>query len=235
MSRNEFLRKLGRNPQDPYGEPLPSEQLEMLPKSTDIHPGYGVQGYPVGVPAKPDLISTPTSEWIPDVASSAYARVHGGEAPDKDTGAMYEWHWGPDITVYPENIESAFGGARNRVVSHEVGHSIYENNMSKEHQAQWKAIHDAAVQPYIDAWFGKGMDVDRARMQIWFHGKSVYPQVEANKSNPFARYWDDDSHSFADAFGYYVSNPEWLKKTYPAAYDFFRNKLGFEYSRAIGK
>lgn len=70
---------------------------------------------------------------------------------------------------------------------------------------------------------------------IYIHdipSESRYVFDELNRKTSITEYGPDDpAHAFAELYGMYVANPEYLQKKAPEIYNFIRNLAGFEYSR----
>jgi hypothetical protein len=120
---------------------------------------------PLGAPRTRDLISTPTSQWIPDAAAASRVPVRSvPHGDDSDVGAEYLGDQNR-IDVYPENLQRTFQGYRNLIMAHEAGHSIYTNNTTPEKQQAWIAstIRLVRAEPNQGVFAGTQSEVRLAR------------------------------------------------------------------------
>lgn len=228
QGRKEILEQLGHDPANPMDYPEPWRSTTLTG----------------AVPAHPrdiHLMGQPAESFLPDVVKSAAVPVTVPTlSPETQSALLYEGISGlysqphrplldylrpspkyrPQIKLFPEVINRVFGGEHQQVLTHEVGHSIWLNSLNRDDQKRWQQVHAASIR--------------RAPSTVTNPGTAdVF--LENYQLDPFRRYPDDPAHSFADAYGRYVTDPEWLKRSFPEAYNFFKNKFGFEYSRRIGR
>lgn len=92
------------------------------------------------------------------------------------------------------------------ILTHEVGHSIWRNSegISPEQKSAWQDLHMG---------------------QLKQTNRPMFSSVHRYKGSP--------SHSFADAFAFYANSPGAMQQSYPELYNYFRDLLGFEYSRGL--
>lgn len=89
----------------------------------------------------------------------------------------------------------------NRTTAHEAGHAMYQQDLSPQQQSDWANIHKTIL----------------SSNSRYLEAVSKYP--------------GDPSHSFAEAFGEYATEPQNMQKNNPDAYNYFKTLTGFEYSR----
>lgn len=148
-------------------------------------------------------------EWIPDIypqAQQAQSSIvsHIPVPPDPGGGEV-SGHYFPETNTI--NILSGARIPAPHIAGHEAGHAIYINDLAPQQQADWNALHYRALR----------------QMRATRDPRTYVPSI--------IRYMDDPAHSFADAYGMYVNDPQTLQSHSPEVYNFIRNMSGFEYSR----
>lgn len=86
------------------------------------------------------------------------------------------------------------------VLSHEVGHSLWENTLPEDIKNQWTHIHT-----------------------------NMFNNLNFDPPGLLDQYRDDPSHSFAEAFALYAYYPEQFKAFNPRIYNWMKSAIGREY------
>jgi len=182
-----------------------------------------------------NIPNMPLEDWIPDTLPSVQqvpmlqtkrgagwdSGVYGEYTPpDGSIGNRFGINKGPFIQVLGgKYISPSPEFDPDATAAHEAGHAIwFSEDMAKPLQDAWESIHDRHI---VDAAL-KSKKSDGSLDKILL--RNTVPKF-------VGRYIDDPSHSFAEAFSQYVTNPEMLQTQSPQAYQFLKNLTGFEYAR----
>jgi hypothetical protein len=207
-----------------FGYPGPLQNLPPKAKKTPKEPRQ-----------QPELSSMPLGDWIPDVFSNTQ------QVPVVQTKSLSEYRtrtvnnpllmgnyarlgYDPDapyIQVRPPNVPGQYPSDYNNpshTAAHEAGHAIWYQDLTPQNKEDWTVIHSQYIQDWKNA------------VARW---KRTNDPKDLGIARPsfMTRYMNDPAHSFADAYGMYVAQPQQLQKESPQAYNFFRNLTGFEYRR----
>lgn len=181
--------------------------------------------------------SLPLSEWLPDKFESARqtpigqtSLIYGKNKPEEEAfpvaaKGMYTrpqgqaWSKGNQPTEGPIiQLANETGGTDPQTAAHEAGHAIWTQE---------------GLMPLLAGLNAKSDDPSPAQGQLtpaqivqWKQLHIANPNASAIKEYP-----TDPSHSFAEAVGYFVYQPEQLKREAPNIYNYLRDLFGLEYSR----
>lgn len=125
----------------------------------------------------------------------------GAETMDNEYG-----NYSPDTnSIHLSVANGATEDTNQHTYPHEIGHALWDHTLPEFIKDQWNHIHTAQLN-----------NVDENGL---------------HKLNSVGYYPDDPSHSFADAFGMYVGEPETMESQVPAVYNWFRAVVGREYKK----
>jgi len=101
------------------------------------------------------------------------------------------------------------GDDRQIIIPHELGHALWDTTLPDLLKQQWTHIHHNVLYP------------------------KDYNNLYSFKERPglLDQYQTSPSHSFAEAYGLYVGQPEKMEQYNPRIYNWFRAAIGREYKK----
>jgi len=134
--------------------------------------------------------------------------IHGSYDPDNNSIYI-----NPEISLGANslNYNQTDRNLQESVLPHEIGHALWENTLPGFIKSQWEHIHKNVIYPTKINDFG-------------------YPEPQTwGRPGLLDQYSGDPSHSFAEAYGQYTSNPYEFKSYNPTIYNWFKAVIGREY------
>lgn len=164
---------------------------------------------------KPQYYTSPKDTTISSTPNDEWDRTHphiGHASYDTSSNNIYI---NPDISLGANatSFDQYDRKQQETTLPHEIGHALWEHTLPGFVKSQWEHIHKNVIYPIKINDFG-------------------YPEPQTwGRPGLMDQYYNDPSHSFAEAYGQYVGDPNSLKEYNPNVYNWFKAVVGREYTQ----
>jgi hypothetical protein len=168
---------------------------------------------PPGDKLKKGLMNRPINEILPE--GFHIPMVQPGDWPDGQEDIIGQYFADQGIRLRPEVIKNE----DDSTLAHELGHSIYDKDVTKEQSKEWGNIHNNYTR---NSYVNPNRDPDKSIQKLMDYLLIQYPSSQKKAPYEIQDYKNDPWHSFAEAVKSYMVHGDNLKNASPPIYNFLK-------------